>query len=103
MDVIWGRNAKLTYLDELDFISKKWNNKEVENFINLVSDFTKSLESGVIQGKISYKTDIKSFVISKQTTVFFDINETKNRIEILLFWNNKKNPKKLKDLLRNSS
>jgi len=101
MQVVWGKNARLTYLDELDYIFKKWNYKEVKNFVNLVTDFIKNLESGVIQGKISFKQNLRSFVISKQTTVYFDVNNKENRIEILLFWNNKKNPQKLKDLLRN--
>jgi len=101
MQVVWGKNARLTYLDELDYIFKKWNYKEVKNFVNLVTDFIKNLEFGVIQGKISFKQNLRSFVISKQTTVYFDVNNKENRIEILLFWNNKKNPQKLKDLLRN--
>jgi len=99
MQVVWGKNARLTYLDELDYIFKKWNHKEVKSFVNLVTGFIKNLESGVIQGKISFKHNLRSFVISKQTTVYFDVNNKENRIELLLFWNNKKNPKKLKTIL----
>jgi len=43
---------------------------------------------------------MKSFVISKQTTLFFDYKKEKGIIELLLFWNNSQNPKELKKILR---
>jgi len=100
MNVIWGKKAKYSYFDELDFILKKWNQKEVDKFILLVNEFIKTLEEGVLEGKVSSKTDMRSFTISKQTTVFFDINEQTETIELLLFWNNTKDPKTLKRLLK---
>jgi hypothetical protein len=38
----------------------------------------------LLQGKISKSTKINSFVISKQTTLYFDINTEKSRIVIVL-------------------
>lgn len=96
MKVIWGEKAKQSYAEELEFIFKKWNTKEVEKFMLLVNDYLEKLKSGIIEGKNSHKTGIKSLVISKQTTLFFDVNKTENSIELLLFWNNKRNPKLLK-------
>ncbi len=34
-----------------------------------------------------------SLVISKQTTLFYDILENKSQIDLIAFWNNKQNPK----------
>jgi len=67
--------------------------------MNLVDDFVKKLESGIIEGKISHKTNLRSFVISKQTTLYFDVFEDTQTIELLLFWNNNDNPKELKEFL----
>ncbi|MDQ5929743.1 MAG: hypothetical protein QG594_1524 [Bacteroidota bacterium] len=94
-EIFWTDLANLTYEKELDFIFKKWNRKEVMNFMDLVDDFVKKIESGFILGKISKRKNIRSFVISKQTTIFFQVHEDKMEIELLLFWNNKMNPKKL--------
>lgn len=99
MTVIWTKHAKFSFNEELEFIVKKWNEKEVEGFIQLVDDFIKKLKTGILQGKISPKTNIRSFVISKQTTLFFTINENSKTIVLLLFWNNLKDPKNLKDKL----
>ncbi len=101
MKVIWSIEGKYTYDKELEFIFKKWNTKEVEKFIILVDQFVKKLETGVLKGKNLFKNDLRSFVISKQTTVFFDYHEDKKLIELLLFWNNTQDSKELKKVLSN--
>ncbi|MBC8753338.1 hypothetical protein H2O64_01565 [Kordia sp. YSTF-M3] len=99
MNVIWTPTAELSYAKELDKINKKWSVNEIMDFMNLVDDFVKKLESGIIEGKVSQKTNLRSFVISKQTTLYFDVFEDTQTIELLLFWNNKDNPKELKEFL----
>lgn len=98
-DVFWTDLAEESYSNELDFINTKWNLSEVVKFMDLVDEFVNKLELGIIVGKISKKTNIRSFVISKQTTLFFDVFEDSKEIELLLFWNNKGNPLELKKLL----
>ncbi len=99
MKIIWSDVAKITYFRELEFIYKKWNIKEVKKFISLVDDFIKNLKTGIIQGKTLHNKNLRSFVISKQTTIFFDYHKNKKIIEILLFWNNSQNPKELKKII----
>ena len=101
MKIVWSENARLSYAEELEYIAKKWTINEVTDFMDLVEGFTSKLKTGTIEGRISPKTNIRSFVISKQTTLFFDVNEAQGMIEILLFWNNKMNPKELGNKLRN--
>ncbi len=99
MEVVWSIESKFTYDKELEFIFEKWNNKEVVKFIQLVDEFVGKLEVGILKGKVLFHENLRSFVISKQTTVFFDYHEDSQLIELLLFWNNSQNPKKLKQLL----
>jgi hypothetical protein len=97
MKIVWTESAELSFSDEIEFIGKKWTGSEVVNFIDLVDTFVKKLEIGIIEGKISKSTNIRSFVISKQTTLFFEIIKERNTVILLLFWNNKRNPKELKN------
>ncbi|MDO1501886.1 hypothetical protein Q2T40_17265 [Winogradskyella maritima] len=99
MTVIWTPTAEITFAEELAIISNQWTIIELTNFIDLVDDFVRKLESGVIEGKISAKTNIYSFVISKQTTLYFDVHTDTKIIQLLLFWNNKRDPKTLKKLI----
>ncbi|MBL4887627.1 MAG: hypothetical protein JKZ03_04085 [Flavobacteriaceae bacterium] len=100
MKVVWSKNAQYSYGEELEFIDKKWTSREVENFMTLVENFIKNLETGIIKGKMSPKTNMRSFVISKQTTLFFTFHENTETIELLLFWNNLRSPKALKKKLK---
>ena len=97
MKIVWNESAELSFSDEIEFIGKKQTDSEVVNFIDLVDAFVKKLEIGIIEGKISKSTNIRSFVISKQTTLFFEIIKERNTVILLLFWNNKRNPKELKN------
>ncbi len=101
MEVVWSSECKISYFKELDFVYEKWNEQEVENFILLVEEFVERIERGILQGKTLHNKNLKSFVISKQTTVFFDYCEDEKIIELLLFWNNSQNPKSLKMFINN--
>ncbi len=93
--IFWTEIASHSYERELDFIYHKWNLKEVIKFMALVDDFVVKVQSGFIVGKISKRNNIRSFVISKQTTVFYQVYEDILEIELLLFWNNSSDPKEL--------
>jgi len=99
MKVVWTKTAELSFSRELDFIAKKWSKREVENFMNLVDEFVKKLESKTLQGKVLSHENLRSFVISKQTTLFFNYFEKNEVIELLFFWNNLQNPKELENIL----
>lgn len=100
MDVIWGAKTKHSYIDELDRINKCHTVREVEKFINLVEEVILNLSTGVLEGKVSRGTKINPLVISRQTTLFFDIDRNNSRLELLLFWRNKENPIKLLKFLK---
>ena len=98
--VFWLHEAEISYYDELDFIFRKWNITEVENFIELVRINLETLSNEPTIGIYSKKYDSYSFVIFKQTTLFYRIFEKELKIELLLFWNNKRNPNLLDKLLK---
>lgn len=99
MKIVWTETASLSFAEELDFIFRKWGNKEVEKFINLSEEFLQILKSGRVEGKETGKRNVKIFVISKQTTLVYKIDKTKKHIVLVLFWNNLKNPKEFDKLI----
>ena len=98
--ILWLHEAEISYYEELDFIYEKWNIIEVENFTVLVYDFLEILSKKPTIGIYSKKCDAYSFVISKQTTLFYKVIENELKIEPLLFLNNKQNPKSLEKFLK---
>ncbi len=97
--VHWTASAEISYAEEIEFINKKWNVKEIEKLISLSNDFIESISKNPTIGIYNRKFKFFSIVISKQTTLIYRVVENKNQIDLLLFWNNKKNPKKLRKLL----
>ncbi len=93
----WLGDASLSYYDEIDFIFLKWNDKEVEKFILLVDENLKRLSINPYIG-IPVRS-IFRIVISQQTTLFYKVIENEKRIDLLIFFNNLKNPEELNKLL----
>ena len=91
----WSTLAEITFSEEVDFILKKWNQKEVESFGFLVHDVLKSLSKNPLIGNYFSEQNMYSFVISKQTTLYYKVTIDELKIDLILFWNNKKNPKLL--------
>ncbi len=97
MNIIWTLTAELTFEEEQSYILKKWNNEEVVNFVKLVYRNIERLKTLPFLGK-DIGNNERSLVISKQTTLFYRIIDD-NTIELMLFWNNLRNPKDLEFLL----
>lgn len=88
----WSKLAEITFSEEIDFIFEKWNQKEVDRFGLLVQNCLLTISENPKIGKRESENEVFSFVLSKQTTVYFKITESELRIDLILFWNNKRNP-----------
>lgn len=97
--IIWQPTANTTFYEEIDFIFLKWNSKEVLKFIDLVKTNLVRLSENPALGRYEVKFKLNSFVISKQTTLYYRFFEDKETIELFVFWNNSKNPNDLIKLL----
>lgn len=95
--LIWELLALNTYFEEIDFILLKWNNREAENFKDLVDKNLERLAKNPEIGVFKVKLNSYSLIISKQTILYY--NSESNQINLLLFWNTLKNPADLIKLL----
>ena len=88
----WKTLATETYFDEMNFILSKWNEFEVQKFVDLVYDYLETLSKKPTIGIYKADNNCYSIVISKQTTLYYKIIEDKMQIDLILFWNNSQNP-----------
>ncbi len=84
----WVPLAIDTYLEEISFIYLKWNQNEVDKFVVLVDENLKRLSVNPLIGQIH--KNVYKIVLSKQTSLFYKIIEDQKKIELVYFWNNKK-------------
>ena len=97
--IIWQPNSEMSYYDEIDFIYRKWNHKEVQKFQDLVFENLKRLVENPLIGNYDNTRKMYSIVISKQTKLFYTIDTKCKVVDLHLFWNNSKNPEELNKLL----
>ena len=97
MKVVWTKTAELTFQAEIDFILKKWTPKEVKKFVDLVDEIIDKLKEFPLLGRYSESGDLY-LTISKQITLVYRLLDH-DVLELLLFWNNKQNPKDLEKII----
>ena len=100
LKINWSDLSKMTYADEINFILQKWNQIEVDKFVDLVYDFIDTLSKAPEIGIYNSVNNYYSFVISKQTSLYYKYDENSLSIDLVLFWNNSQNPKLLGKLLK---
>jgi hypothetical protein len=94
----WTFNAEVSFFEEAQFILQKWNIFEVNIFESLVENELSRLSIHPTIG--NFKSDnVYSLSISEQTKLFYKINKDLSLIELLLFWNNLRNPDDLIKLI----
>ena len=96
--VEWTFLAEITYFNEMDFIYKKWNLKQVNIFEELVEKEISRLSINPEIGTLK-NNNLFSLIISKQTALIYRIKKENKSIELILFWNNLKNPEDLSKFL----
>jgi plasmid stabilization system protein ParE len=95
LKIIWSPKAQKSYVRIADFILEKWSNKEVKKFNDIASDtILKIAKNPELFIASKQKKNIRKGFITKHTSLLYKIKP--GTIELLYFWDNKQNPKKLK-------
>ena len=97
-EIYWTSLAELSYAEEIEFIFKKWNGAEVSEFVILVENFISQLTQYPYLGKKVSQHKVHCFVVSKQTSIYYKVYPDLQRIDLLLFHNNKRYPGNLSKL-----
>ena len=98
--IIWSTLAENTFAEEIEFIFEKWNQTEVDKFDDLVRENLNRISKNPLIGNQKNKYSVYAVVISKQTTLYYSFSEKEKAINLILFWNNKQNPKLLHKFLK---
>ncbi|MFN3999451.1 type II toxin-antitoxin system RelE/ParE family toxin [Algoriphagus sp.] len=94
MKVIWSKKAIGDYYSIIDYLIVKWSASSAEKFIDQVYSKIHFIKT---HPEAFEKTNFEGssrVVITKQVTLFFRVYKTK--IYLLRFWNNSRNPEKLR-------
>ena len=90
----WNQLARRDYLENIDYLLLDWTEKDTQKFIDKVSEVVALLANGNVEFQNTDRIGIKRCVITKQISLFYRVID-KDKIELLRFWNNNQNLKKL--------
>ena len=95
LTIFWSKNADLKFDKIIKFVGEEWGETATKEFVRKVYDFLEILqefpEIGTIENR---ENNIRGFVIVKQITLFYKINQ--NKIILLNFFDNRMSPKRKK-------
>ena len=95
LTIVWSRRATLKFDQIISYLIAEWGEKSAKEFFIKVFEFLETLSEFPEIGSIENKEkNIRGFTIVKQVNIFYRI--TNDKILILLFFDNRQNPKKKK-------
>jgi len=98
VEIIWGERAKKSYRKIREDIREKFTEKEEANFVVQVFETIGSIKEFPKAFPKSDNKKLKSArkaLVHPHSTIFYRI-ESKKRVRLLLFWDNRRNPSKVK-------
>lgn len=93
MKISWTQQAKISYINIIEYLQKEWTNKEIVKFVDRTENTLNIISKNPALFVRSQKKDIHKGFINKQISLYYKIH--KDEIILLTFWNNSQSPKKL--------
>lgn len=88
--VYWTDEARETFDAIVITIEDKWGFKQASVFVKRVQQVLSLIADQPLLFKASFAQNLRQAFISKQTSMFYEVNET--TINILFFWDNRQEP-----------
>jgi len=92
--VHWNKLARSDYYQNIDYLLREWSQKDAQEFIDEVDDIEFILKQGKVEFQDTNVRDIKRCIVCKHISLFYKVIDEFN-VELLRFWNNYQDTKKL--------
>ena len=94
--VIWTPKALSTFDGRIDYLTEHWTEKEISNFRERVKEYIETLKNEPFIGKKGGIKYVHIGLIIKEVSLFYRVKPIKKEIELLIFFDNRQNPNKIK-------
>ena len=97
MIIKWTPTARNTYFNVLDYLSKEWSLREIENFVNETETVLDQIKEHPYMFKASRKKkNVRKGFVTKHNSLYYRVKPRKKEIELITFWDNRQNPARIK-------
>lgn len=93
----WTKRAWKTYENNINYLLEQWTQKEISNFVELVDKKLSNLSKHPQIGnpRNTKYPNIRCTSVHKRVLLLYKHKPSKNEIDLLIFWNTWKTPKRL--------
>ena len=97
-NITWSAEARKNLNAIIHYLENNWTEKELKQFTKLLD---RSINTIAINPNLfpifSHSTKVRKCVISKQTSIFYHIDESE--VSLITLFDNRQNPERLKNRL----
>ena len=95
LKIVWSKRASFKFDQIISYLIDEWGEKSAKQFIGRVFDFLEIFSEFPEIGSVENKEkNIRGFTIVKQVNIYYRIKG--DTIILILFFDNRQNPKKKK-------
>ena len=99
----WSEKAKDDYFQIIDYLLDNWGKKSARKFIDTVTHTIELISKmPTIYPLTQYREQVRRCIVAKQVSMYYQVNETDIEIFIVRFYDNRRNPEKLTEILNDS-
>ena len=91
-EIKWTIEAENTFEKVIEYLNAEWTERKVANFINATNKTITYISENPLMFRQSKRQNIHEAVITKHNLLLYRIKP--KHIELLTFWDTRKNPKK---------
>ena len=94
--LVWMPRGKLTFYKNIEYLALEWNETVIKQFLERVDTVLKAISDNPYIYPFYKKSNfVRRSILNERVILFYRI-ATKNRVEILLFWNTHQDTGKLR-------
>jgi len=94
--VVWSKRAKTDLKSIISFLERNWTDKEIANFVRKLDKQIYIIQNQPNAFPATKRKNVRRSVLSKQTTIYYDIME--DAVRIVALFDTRQSPDKLKSL-----
>lgn len=96
MIIRWTPTARITYFKVLAYLEEAWTQREIQNFVIATEKVMELIVRDPHMFQASKKKkNVRKGLITPHNTLYYRIKPRKKELELITFWDNRQDPKKL--------
>ena len=93
----WTSESEKTFSQNLEYLSKEWNNVVINHFLDRVEEVLEKIKSSPrLYPQYRSADNIYKCVVHERIILYYKLKEEEGVIDLLTFWNTYQDPNKLK-------